>query len=224
MKRQLGTPIRPRRYTQDSLGSRGFTSGKCKWKAQFAKRRKLDYKTENKSYLQWWADIPEDDENPEVAEESSAGDEPEESCVRVFMTALEGSNVNVPQADKIEEFCSSATLEQLCAENGERSAMHSSVAWLDERGMKGGVLRARPYRSPLTARELYHELKKPVGVSTSREGRYRLLLTSHLSAIQALNRAIAVVRRMTRTKHRVESQPGPILIKVVKMTSTPKDV
>ena len=214
---------RGQRHTQESLGSWGYTSNKCKWKTLFAKRRKLDYKTENTPYLQWWAEIREDNEDPEAVERHP-GDEHDESFVRVFMSPLDESNVNEPQADKIEEFCAGATLEQLYAEDGEGGAKQAPVAWLDERGMKGDILCSRPYRSHLTARDLYHELKKPVNAFTFQRGRNRLLLTLRPSAIQVVNRAIAVAQRMARTKRRVGAQPHLVTNKVVKLTSTLKDV
>jgi hypothetical protein len=40
-----------------------------------------------------------------------------------------------------------------------------SVAWLDERSSAGGMERVRAYRGPLTARQLYQELKRPVSLS-----------------------------------------------------------
>jgi len=164
MKRQSGTLRRRRRWNQVSAGNWGPASVKCKWKAEFGKRQQLDYKTENTPYFQWRAKSVEDDENPEAAEGESVGDEPEESFVRMFMSGLDESDVCQPQADKIEEFCSGATLQQLCAESDKSSLTLPPVAWLDESGMKGGTLCSRPSRGALTARGLYHELKKPVGV------------------------------------------------------------
>jgi hypothetical protein len=62
----------------------------------------------------------------------------------------------LPQADKIENFCYGTNLESL------RAARESlpPVAWLGERNFEGKIERPRAYREPLTAHDLYIELKK----------------------------------------------------------------
>jgi hypothetical protein len=114
------------------------------WNPEFATRRDLDYSIENKPYIEARAELGVEEEN----------------VVRAFMRGPDESHVCVPQADKVEEFCFGASLESLRAEKGKAS--EPFVAWLDERSFKGGKGRSRTYRRPLTARDLYKELKKPV--------------------------------------------------------------
>lgn len=123
----------------DSLPS--LTS--CGWDEVFATRRPdLDYNLENKPYI----GVRELDEN----------------VVRTFMQHPDESNVCSPQVDLVEAYCIGASLEALEADAGEAS--EPLVGFLDEREFDEGrgPGRQRPYRGPLTARNLYKELKKPV--------------------------------------------------------------
>jgi hypothetical protein len=113
----------------------------CEWNPVFATRRsKIDYSIENKPYI-----------------ETRGVDE---SVVRTFMQDSDESDVCLPQADKVEAYCFGANLESLAAGNGEASERF--VAFLDERSFPARGGRSRPYRGPLTACDLYRELKKPV--------------------------------------------------------------
>jgi hypothetical protein len=85
--------------------------------------------------------------------------EPEDGVVRRFMKNFDESDTCLFRADKVEQFCFGATLEALQAEKGEIS---EPIAWLDERSSAGGKEQARRYRGPLTASQLYQELKRPV--------------------------------------------------------------
>jgi hypothetical protein len=114
------------------------------WKPEFATRRALDYSVENKPYIEEQAELGIEDE----------------SVVRVFMRGPDESDVCLPQADKVEAFCFGASLESLQAETGK-----ARVALLDERSFAGEKGCSRTYRGPLTARDLYVELKKPVRCS-----------------------------------------------------------
>jgi hypothetical protein len=114
------------------------------WNPEFATRRDLDYSIENKPYIEARAELGIEEEN----------------VVRAFMRGTDESHVCVPQADKVEEFCFGANLESLREEKGKVS--EPFVAWLDERSFEGGKGRSRTYRGPLTARDLYKELKRPV--------------------------------------------------------------
>jgi hypothetical protein len=114
------------------------------WNPEFATRRDLDYSIENKPYIEARAELGVEDE----------------SVVRAFMRGPDESDVCLPQADKVQAFCFGANLESLRAEKGEVS--EPLVAWLDERSFAGGEGCSRTYRGPLTARDLYKELKKPV--------------------------------------------------------------
>jgi len=115
---------------------------RCEWNPEFSTRRKLDYSVEN-SYI-----------------ETQAKFEVEESVVRFFMRGPDGSDVCLPQADKVEAYCFGANLESLQAEVGEVS--EPLVALVDERSYAEGEGHSRTCRKPLTARNLYTELKKPV--------------------------------------------------------------
>jgi hypothetical protein len=125
------------------------------WNPEFATRRKLDYSVENKPYIEAREELGVEDNMETHAEPGE-----EESLVRVFMRSPGESDVCLPQADKVETFCFGANLESLRAEKGK--ANEPLVAWLDERSFAGGKGCSRPYRGPLTARDLYKELKKPV--------------------------------------------------------------
>jgi hypothetical protein len=81
------------------------------------------------------------------------------------MKSDDESDACLPRADKVEEFCFGATLEDLQAEKGEASKR--LIAWLDERMSAMGNEYARAYRGPLTAVRLYQELKRPVSYSNS---------------------------------------------------------
>ena len=115
---------------------------RCEWNPDFATRRDLDRSVENNPYI-----------------ETIAGLGVEENVVRIFMG---GSNdaVCLPQADKVEAYCFGANLESLQAEVGEVS--EPLVALVDERSYAEGEGHSRTCRKPLTARNLYTELKKPV--------------------------------------------------------------
>jgi hypothetical protein len=114
----------------------------CEWNPEFATRRDLDYSAENEPYIEWRAQFGE------------------ENVIRAFMLGPDESDVCLPQADKVEAFCFGANLESLRA--GKEKVSEPLVAWLDERSFAGGIGYSRTYRGPLTARNLYKELKKPV--------------------------------------------------------------
>jgi hypothetical protein len=127
----------------------------CEWSPKFATRRDLDYSIENMPYVEARAELGVEDNV-----ETGGGPGEEESVVRAFMRGHEESDVCLPEADKVEAFCFGANLESLRAETGKVS--EPFVAWLDERSFAAGKGRSRSYRGPLTARDLYKELKKPV--------------------------------------------------------------
>jgi hypothetical protein len=127
----------------------------CEWNPEFATRRRLHYNTENEPYIEWRAKLEAKDV------ETCAEPGEEESVIQTFMLGPDDSDVCLPQADKIENFCDGANLESLRA----ASEPLPLVAWLDERGFEGEIERSRAYRRPLTARDLYEELKKPVRCS-----------------------------------------------------------
>jgi hypothetical protein len=126
-----------------------------KWNPEFATRRDLNYSIENKPYIEARAELGAED-NVETRAEPGE----EESIVRAFMRGPDESDACLPQADKVEAFCFGANLETLRAEREKVS--EPLVAWLDERRFAAGKGLPRTYRGPLTARDLYKELKKPV--------------------------------------------------------------
>jgi hypothetical protein len=105
-------------------------------------RRYLDYGIENKPYIEAQAELKVENE----------------SVVQAFIRGPDEPNFCLPQADNIEAFCIGANLESLRAAKGKVSEL--AVAWLDERSFVK-ERRSRTYRGPLTARDLYKELKKP---------------------------------------------------------------
>jgi hypothetical protein len=119
----------------------------CEWNPEFATRRDLNYCIENKPYIEARAELGIEDE----------------SVVLAFMRGPDESDVCLPQVDKVKAFCFGANLEFLREEKGKVS--EPLVAWLDERSFAGGEECSRTYRGPLTARDLYRELKKPVRCS-----------------------------------------------------------
>jgi len=78
------------------------------------------------------------------------------------MRGPDESDVCLPKADKVEAFCFGANLEMLKSEKG--NAGEALIAWLDDRSFAEDQIKghARTNRGPLTARDLYKELKKPV--------------------------------------------------------------
>ncbi len=115
----------------------------CEWKPVFATRRDLKYEVENKPHIETHAELGV-----------------EESMVRAFMRGPDEWDTCLPRSDKVEAFCFGADLESLRAERGRSN--EPFVAWLDERSFAGAKIFSRKYRGPLTAKDLYRELKKPV--------------------------------------------------------------
>jgi hypothetical protein len=83
----------------------------------------------------------------------------DDDVVRGFMKDVDESDACLPRADKAEQYCFGASLEALQAEKGD---IGGPIAWLDERSCAGGKEQARRYRGPLTAHQLYEQLKRPV--------------------------------------------------------------
>jgi hypothetical protein len=129
----------------------------CEWNPEFARRRDLNHSIENKPHIEARAELGVED-NVETRAEPEPGEG--ESVVRAFMRGPDESDICLPRADRVEAFCFGANLESLRAEKGKVS--EPLVAWLDERSFAGEKSRSRAYRGPLTSRDLYKELKKPV--------------------------------------------------------------
>jgi hypothetical protein len=75
------------------------------------------------------------------------------------MKAPFDSELCIPQADRVEDVCFGASFEGLLKGRSEAGGEHF-VAWLDEGCFVGDEFRRRPLNDPLTARDLFHLLKK----------------------------------------------------------------
>ena len=119
------------------------------WQPEFSTRRDIDISLENKPYI-------------ECLEEIAETDDEDQGVIRAFMRHPGDSDICQPAADLVEKYCSGMTLETLRAERtGFELHQLPRVALLDERCFQDGEQGSRAYRGPLTAYELYRELKKP---------------------------------------------------------------
>jgi hypothetical protein len=115
------------------------------WNQTFASRQSLDYSNENKPYVEY-------KENPDV------------DVIRFFMRNFTGQPERcLHQAEAVEGFCSGASLEAL--QGGVDENIQRPVALLDDRSntevdSQRGY--CRPHKGPLTASQLFQELKKQV--------------------------------------------------------------
>ena len=138
-----------------------------KWNPIFSDLRDLDYSYfENKPYIEDRPEFCEENDPDEEIEETREDFDSEESVIRTFMRGRNGKNYCLPQADKVEAFCFGADLGSLQADGGKGS--EATIAWLDERCLSDPTAPARMNRGPLTAQNLYKELKKPVRSISSR--------------------------------------------------------
>ncbi|KAF4629532.1 hypothetical protein G7Y89_g8613 [Cudoniella acicularis] len=130
----------------------------CEWNPQFATRGQINYDTENKPWIESRAELGAEDDGETHAEPGE-----NENDIRAFMHGPDESDVCLPRVDRMGAFCFGASLESLQAEKLEGKVRDPYVAWLDERSFATGEKKGRPrtYRGPLTARDLYRELKKP---------------------------------------------------------------
>jgi hypothetical protein len=137
-----------------------------RWNPIFTSRRDLDYSDENKPYIEDRSELCEENDQDEEIEETREDFDSEESVIRTFMRGRNDKNYCLPQADKVEAFCFGADLGSLQADSGKGS--EATIAWLDERCLSDPTAPARMNRGPLTAQNLYKELKKPVRFISSR--------------------------------------------------------
>jgi len=123
------------------------TSISFEWPEEFKSRREI---------------VDNDAENRPLIEALAGGSavEEEETAVRAFMQGPDEPDNCLPQADKVQLFCSQANLNSL--KSNEKGDL---VALLDDRSFEEGNEGPRDHRGPLTARDLYHELRKPVSLS-----------------------------------------------------------
>lgn len=120
-----------------------------KWPPKFSERQHIDISLENKPYIELLKEVSGfDDENPD--------------SIREFMSQPGYSDICQPAVDLVEKYCFGIALETLHAEGtaGELRRL-PRVALLDERCYQDGEQVSRAYRGPLTAYELYQELKRP---------------------------------------------------------------
>jgi hypothetical protein len=115
------------------------------WNQTFTSRQSLDYSNENKPYVEY-------KENPDV------------DVIRFFMRNFTGEPERcLHEAEVVEGFCSRASLEALQA--GVDEKIQRPVAWLDDRSNAGVDSQrgyCRSHKGPLTASQLFQELKTPV--------------------------------------------------------------
>jgi hypothetical protein len=131
----------------------------CEWNPLFSTRQDLNYKCENKLWVEVLGALGAEG-NDETGVDPAEG----ESVIRTFMRGPNDPDVCSPHAAKVESICEGATLELLQRDKPEGDEREPFVALLFERSVtfrerKG---RSRQYRGPLTARNLYRDLKKPV--------------------------------------------------------------
>jgi hypothetical protein len=133
--------------------------GSCEWNPLFSTRQDLNYDCENLLWVEVLAGLGMGD-NDETDVETGE----EESVIRKFMRGPDDPDVCSPQADKVGSICEGATLELLQRDKPEGGKPEPLVALLLQRSVTLGERKGRPrqYRGPLTARNLYRDLKKPV--------------------------------------------------------------
>lgn len=136
--------MRERNLSRAGSGHSSFRSlAPDNWDPIFETRRDdIDYATENKPLI--------DGRDLELEEDG---------IVRCFMKSKEESDACLPRAERVEEYCSGASLDALQAEKGEVGGPN---AWLDERSFAGEKEQAREYRGVLTPRTLFQALSRPV--------------------------------------------------------------
>ena len=130
----------------------------CEWNPKFSTRQDLNYECENLRWVEVLAG-PETEDNDETDVDPG-----EESVIRKFMHGPDDPDVCSPQADKVGSICEGATLELLQRDKPEGDETERLVALLLQRSVTFGERKGCPreYRGPLTARNLYRDLKKPV--------------------------------------------------------------
>lgn len=107
------------------------------WPKEFTTRRTdIDLASENVPYVD------------KLAELGYQG-----NLVHGFMLDLESPNFGGSAGGMVNDFCKDVDISSLSHQQSD------PVAWLDERSFEGGP---RKYRGPLTALDLYNELKRPV--------------------------------------------------------------
>jgi hypothetical protein len=130
----------------------------CEWNPKFSTRQDLNYECENLLWVEVLARLEMED-NDETDKDPG-----EESVIRKFMRGPDDPDVCSPQADKVGSICGGVTLELLQRDKLEGDETEPLVALLLQRSVTFGERKGRPrqYRGPLTARNLYRELKKLV--------------------------------------------------------------
>jgi hypothetical protein len=131
----------------------------CEWNQLFSTRQDLNYECENLLWVEVLAGLEMGDNDETDVDPGS-----EESVIRKFMRGPDDPNVCSPRADKVGSICEGVTLELLQRYKPEGGVAEPLVALLLERSVTFGERKGRPrqYRGPLTARNLYRDLKKPV--------------------------------------------------------------
>jgi hypothetical protein len=131
------------------------------WNLVFSEPQYIESQTENKSLLEIIAGAECEDEVGSLAWLNEL-----ENAIREFMRGNE-SDICTPEADIVLAFCSASSFEKFFQRRGTADKALQQVALLDERNFREGGVQARAQKGPLTALELYEQLKKPVSHAVS---------------------------------------------------------
>lgn len=127
----------------------------------FSEPRYIEPETENKSLLEIIAAAECEHEDGSLAWLIEL-----ENAIREFMRGNE-SDICTPEADIVLAFCSGSSFERFFQKRRTADNVLQQVALLDERNFRDGGVQARAQKGPLTALELYEQLKKPVSHAVS---------------------------------------------------------
>lgn len=150
----------PHAVRVDEYASAAQSQLPYRWNHEFGTRRNLDHGMENTPHVVTQAELHQQIDDEEPPPKPGRPD----PMIRIFMKDADDWDLCMSHVHRLESFCSTATLGELINEKG--AANVAPVAWLDERGFVGGQMRPRTQRGPLTQRELYLELLKPVSRHT----------------------------------------------------------
>jgi len=133
------------------------------WNLVFTEPRCIQFETENTPLLEVLVAYGSEHEH-EVG--SRAWVVELENGIRDFMRGNE-SDICTPEADTILGFLSESSFERFFQRELTGDKASQQVAFLDERNFQHNGDQARAQKGPLTALELYDQLKKPVSHSVS---------------------------------------------------------
>lgn len=117
---------------------------------------------ESRPWEDWKEEIVErvpDDEDDGASDTSASEDEEHGATIKSFMRSSEQSDINIPEADVLEEYCDSRDLRLLRA-GFPGDEKEKNKIWLDDR--KGKERKMLIKSRWLTPYQLYQELGNPV--------------------------------------------------------------